>query len=633
MSPFVATNKVPGVYIDEIDVPGGVSGVATSVVAIVGPALSGLLNTPKRVTSPTEFEQEFGGYIYSPMVYATHAVHGFFANGGSQCYFVRVGTAQKASLTLLDRSAAPAPTLLVTAVADGLKQNDVTVAVQDANIAATAATRATADLAGAGAQNASAEVDDATPFRADDIVLVDDGAVSERATVATTTATTITFKSNLANVYAAGTVRIADLEVGQTTFRVDSAAGIEPGSALEITDGTDTDTALVAAVNYGSGFVTLQAGLGNAYTMSAGDPPVAVETLEFTLVVTDADGVAQNFVNLSLDPRHSRYVGSAVSSTAVVVSAAEPPNPTPPPDNRPEVLAATNLAGGTDDDLTTLGPGHYQAGIDALRAIDEVTLLCVPDRTDLAVQSYMITHCEQMQDRFAILDPGPNLDRDGVLVQRGQLASDRGFGALYYPRIKIQHLNELITIPPSGHIAGVFANTDDKKGVHKAPANEKIAGVLGLERALIEADQGLLNERSVNVLRFLPGRGHRIWGARTLATGTQWRYVNVRRLMLFIEESVQEATEFAVFEPNGTPLWESLKRMVSEFLTRLWSDGMLVGTTPEQGFRVRIDEELNPPSLRELGQLVIEVRVAPTTPAEFIVFRVIQTPGRPLIDE
>jgi phage tail sheath protein FI len=320
-----------------------------------------------------------------------------------------------------------------------------------------------------------------------------------------------------------------------------------------------------------------------------------------------------------------------------MVTAAEPPNPTPAANNRPAVIAATNLAGGTNDDLTALGAAHYQAGIDALRAVDEVTLLCVPDRTDNAVQQYMITHCEQMQDRFAILDPGPNQDRDGALAQRAMLGSDKGFAALYYPRIRILHpdpnVSDLLTVPPSGHIAGVFAYTDDKKGVHKAPANEKIAGVLGLERTLIEADQGLLNEESVNVLRFVRGRGHRIWGARTLAESTQWRYVNVRRLMLFIEESVQEATEFAVFEPNGTPLWESLKRMVSEFLTRLWKDGMLVGVTPEQAFRVRIDEQLNPPSLRELGQLVIEVRVAPTTPAEFIVFRVIQTPGRPLIDE
>jgi phage tail sheath protein FI len=160
--------------------------------------------------------------------------------------------------------------------------------------------------------------------------------------------------------------------------------------------------------------------------------------------------------------------------------------------------------------------------------------------------------------------------------------------------------------------------------VFKAPANETIRGVLALERTLTEDEQGLLNENEINVLRAFPGRGPVVWGARTLSKSTQWKFINVRRLLLFIEESIQEGTRFAVFEPNNLALWQTVKRQVTEFLTRVWRDGGLFGATPDQAFRVRVDEELNPPSTRALGQLVIEVIVVPTTPAEFIVFRVIQ---------
>jgi len=150
---------------------------------------------------------------------------------------------------------------------------------------------------------------------------------------------------------------------------------------------------------------------------------------------------------------------------------------------------------------------------------------------------------------------------------------------------------------------------------------------------LTDDEQGPLNEQSINVIRAFPGRGVLVWGARTISTSTQWRYVNVRRLVTFIEKSIQAGTQFAVFEPNEPSLWEKVKRQVTDFLTRVWRDGALVGVTADQAFRVRVDEELNPPSVRALGQLVIEVIIFPTTPAEFVVFRVIQQPGGPVVQE
>jgi hypothetical protein len=243
----------------------------------------------------------------------------------------------------------------------------------------------------------------------------------------------------------------------------------------------------------------------------------------------------------------------------------------------------------------------------------------------------MIRHCEAMKDRFAILDAHESATVDQVKEQLVELGSANGYAALYYPWIKIAGG---LTAPPSGHIAGVFARSDATRGVHKAPPNEAVAGALGVQLALTDEDQGPLNEQGVNVLRWFSGRGVVVWGARTLAPPASiWRYLNVRRLLLFIEESIQEGTRFAVFEPNNLALWQKVKRQVKDFLTRVWQSGALVGASPDQAFRVRVNEELNPPSQRALGQLTIEVVLYPATPAEYVVFQVIQTPGGPSIQE
>jgi phage tail sheath protein FI len=390
--------------------------------------------------------------------------------------------------------------------------------------------------------------------------------------------------------------------------------------------------------------VSLTTGFANTFGMDAADPAVTAQTLEFTLVVAGGPGGSRTVPNLSVDPRHSRYVISTLAGAGTDADVLLPPtpSPTPPPNNRPAAGGPTNLANGSDENLAGIGAADYANGLDALREVDEVSLVAIPDRTDGTVQSAMIAHCQDMADRFAILDPPPNLGVAEIQAHRATLASDRGFAALYYPRIVIPNplagaSGQTATnlVPPSGHVAGLYARTDEDKGVHKAPANELLQSVVAVERTLNETDHGLLNETSVNVIRFFRGKGHRVWGARTIAPPdrTQWRYVNVRRLLLFIEESIQEGTEFAVFEPNNEALWETVKRQVTGFLTQVWRSGALVGTKPEEAFRVKVDDELNPPETRALGQLIIEVRVAPTTPAEFIVFQIIQQPGKKIIDE
>jgi hypothetical protein len=237
-----------------------------------------------------------------------------------------------------------------------------------------------------------------------------------------------------------------------------------------------------------------------------------------------------------------------------------------------------------------------------------------------------------MGDRFAVLDGAQDktpLKADGALQkQRTALGSANGFGGLYWPWIVIADPNAApgtaatVTVPPSGHVAGVMARCDDTVGVHKAPANETVRGAVDLDYALNDAEQGALNHGNINAIRKFPGRPPLVWGARTLTTGTQWRYVNVRRLVSYIEDSIVQGVRWAVFAPNNTALWKGLERSITEFLTRVWEAGALFGATAKEAFYVRINEELNPPAVRDLGQVIVEIGLAPTRPAEYVVLRI-----------
>ncbi len=250
------------------------------------------------------------------------------------------------------------------------------------------------------------------------------------------------------------------------------------------------------------------------------------------------------------------------------------------------------------------------------------------------IQSYMIAHCELMQDRFAILDSSQFNPKDvtftAVQNQRQSMNSNNGYGALYFPWIGISSPfgSGQIFVPPSGHMAGVYANNDNTFGVYEAPANEPVKSALSLNATLNDGEQGPLNEKGINIIRSFPGDGILVWGARTISPQdrTAWRYINVRRLLTYIEKSIQNGTRFAVFEPNNMSLWQQVKRLVTDFLTPLWQEGALFGATADQAFRVRVDATLNTPQVVALGQLIAQITVVPTHPAEFIIFQVIQDP-------
>jgi phage tail sheath protein FI len=290
-----------------------------------------------------------------------------------------------------------------------------------------------------------------------------------------------------------------------------------------------------------------------------------------------------------------------------------------------------------------IGDATERTGLGGLEAIDDVRLVTCPDimsgydgseaereRIKL-VQDAMIAHCENMRYRFAVLDAPPGMNAQQAIEWRQYINFDTSYAALYYPWIYIADLSgegsTRKAVPPSGHVAGLYNRSDADRGVHKAPANDVLLGAIDLELQISKGEQDVLNPIGVNCIRSFPGRGIRVWGARTLSSNGAWRYVNVRRLFIMVEASLDSGMQWVVFEPNDRTLWAKVRRDVGSFLKVVWRSGALFGNTPEEAFYVKCDDELNPPEIRDLGQLIIEVGLAPVKPAEFVIFRLTQWAG------
>ena len=283
-----------------------------------------------------------------------------------------------------------------------------------------------------------------------------------------------------------------------------------------------------------------------------------------------------------------------------------------------------------------------RSGVEGLEALDDVTMVSVPDlmstmpgeklNLDMvkAVQTAMIAHCERTGDRVAIIDPPPNMLPQEIKKWRMDTAGyDSSYAALYYPWIQVDDpiQNRPIYIPPGGHMAGIWARSDNTRGVHKAPANEVVLGAVGIAYNTTKGEQDTLNPIGVNCIRAFPGRGIRVWGARTLSSNPSWRYINVRRLFNYVEKSIENGTQWVVFEPNDHQLWARVRRDVWSFLSVVWREGTLFGLSPDQAYYVKCDEELNPAAIRDMGRLIIEIGMCPVKPAEFVIFRISQWAG------
>ncbi|MFF4588248.1 phage tail sheath family protein [Streptomyces sp. NPDC001388] len=511
----------PGVYVEEVASGSRpIEGVGTSVAAFVGLAPTGPLNEPTLVTNWTQYVAAFGDFTDG--YYLAHSVYGFFNNGGSAAYVVRVGGSP-----------------------------------------------------------AGAAGDAKSP-----------AAVSGSAAPA---------------ALPAGEPR----QLG--TFTVTAVA---PGNlSVEVAD-------------------------------AEGEGPAE----RFKLIVKDGDRAVETF-DVSAKKGNRSYVVTQVKERSKLITVAEaaPAAQLARPENQTVALPAASAPAApavpAADEPVTVGPAQYlgdsadRTGFGGLEAVDEVSMVAVPDlmaayqrgAIDLeavkAVQLGLIAHCELMGDRVAVIDPPPGLNARQIRVWRQETAGyDSKYAALYYPWIKSfdPASGQARLIPPSGHVAGVWARNDSERGVHKAPANEVVRGAVDLEIQITRGEQDLLNPIGVNCIRAFPGRGIRVWGARTLSSDPAWRYLNVRRYFNYLEESILIGTQWVVFEPNDHALWARIRRNVSAFLVNEWRAGALFGARPEEAFYVKCDEETNPPESVDVGRVVCEIGIAPVKPAEFVIFRLAQ---------
>ncbi len=347
----------------------------------------------------------------------------------------------------------------------------------------------------------------------------------------------------------------------------------------------------------------------------------------FKVLVRQGDQVAETYEASTRKNVKGYLVSQARSSKLIQVTEQQAAPQTRPATQTlavPDAPAAPSANG--SGEVARLNPAEYvgdaaaRTGFGGLETIDEITMVAVPDlmsayqRGDIdaegvrTVQLAVISHCEQMGDRVAVLDTPPGLGAQQVRTWRNDEAGyDSRYAALYYPWVRVfdPATGRNTSVPPSGHIAGVWARSDAERGVHKAPANEVIRGAVDLELRLSKGEQDLLNPIGVNCVRAFPGRGIRIWGARTLSSDPAWRYLNVRRLFNYLEESILLGTQWVVFEPNDDRLWSSIRRNVTAFLTEEWRRGALFGRTAEEAFYVKCDRDNNPSESIDQGRVCL----------------------------
>jgi uncharacterized protein len=456
---------------------------------------------------------------------------------------------------------------------------------------------------------------------------------------------TQTFGEFVENSYLAHAVYGYFLNGGGACYVVRVGAdGAMPAAQAELASGKDKGTSAYRAT-------ALEAGpAGNDITIDI-QPSSETSEATFKLVVNQGGKPVEVFDNVTSGKGKNNVV-TQVKATSKLIRLEEVG--TASAVERVPAQGSMSLAGGGSSVPVRVTPDDYvgnsadRTGFAGLEAVDEVTMLSVPDLMavyqqgiiDLeglqAVQLAMIAHAELMGDRVAILDAPPSLNAQQIKEWRVDKAGyDSKYATLYWPWVKVFDplSGTAIFVPPSGHVAGIWARSDDTRGVHKAPANEVIRGAISLELNITKGEHDQLNPNGINCIRSFPGRGIRVWGARTISSDPAWRYLNVRRLFNFVEESIFEGTQWVVFEPNDQRLWGRVKRTINSFLLRVWRDGALFGATPDQAFFVKCDEENNPAEVRDAGQLIVDIGIAPVKPAEFVVFRIAQFSGGAAVSE
>ncbi|MEU2393284.1 phage tail sheath subtilisin-like domain-containing protein [Streptomyces sp. NPDC007369] len=605
----------PGVYVEETSFRSrSIEGVPTSTFGMAGRteygpvphALPGgptVLPAPVLVTGFTEYERAFGGLRIGdedcPLALAARA---FFANGGRRLYVSRVFRFTRTAAGAVD-----------------VPRNFASLALPAQG---TPLLRWRARWPG----SAGARIGVAVTFRRGKNILVSGPGGTPRLT----------------GVREGAAVETVPLAGGQPPAIPDTVPP-QPGNVRVVARRAD---GVLGYRNAQGGFEAVTAGSA---------------AFHLTLAVTVRLGDRADVYNeLELDDRHPRSVGNVLQAAdpadefSLVWLETVPPAPGAPPVTPGARLAALLLPGQGGLHLTDGGDGdpigpedlagreadpddlaNPALGLGALAEIDDIAVVAAPDTTALAppdqktAVDHLIGHCERLRYRIAVVDP----PRDSSIseVRRFRAQFDSKYAALYYPWVRITDPTRrpdpgapapLLDVPPSGYVAGIYARSDAERGVHKAPANEVLLGVDDFTVNVTYDRQSVLNPEGINALRFFEGRARRVWGARTMSSDPEWKYVNVRRLFIYLEHSIEKSTQWAVFEPNNERLWASVRQSVEDFLFATWRTGALLGTKPEEAFFVRCDRTTMTQNDLDNGRLICLVGVAPTYPAEFVVFRV-----------
>ena len=428
--------------------------------------------------------------------------------------------------------------------------------------------------------------------------------------------------------------------VNATTLHVSGASQIYDDAILQLDNGTNKETVIVQPGGVSGEVVTFLPALQNAYqegqkvrlieaqvdaqntvngviTASEVWQNLRLHDDQTTSFIVTAVNLQSAFVNVQTVPP---AIGGGYSETDLTIFPAAPG------------AEWVRLSGGKDnlnqltiDDFIGVDGGFgKRTGIQALEDISNISICIVPGMWSTSIQSALINHCESLRYRFAILDPNDRLTIDQIIAFREPL--DTKFAALYYPWVTVLDPSVVrnVNLAPSGHMAGIYAQTDNDRGVFKAPANVEIGVINKIAQDVNKREQDLLNPIGINALRYFPERGNRVWGARTLSSESAWKYINVKRLFIYVEASIDDGTQWVVFEPNDEPLWARVRQTISDFLTTTWLSGALQGATPAEAFFVKCDKTTMTQDDIDNGRLICVVGIAPVKPAEFVIFRIQQ---------
>ncbi len=574
---FMAEYLSPGVYVEEFESGGKpMEAVGTSTAGFVGLAMRGPVEgVPQLITNFSDFKRTYGGYLseneFGEYRFLAYAVEHFFVNGGSRCFVARV--APNDAKCAKGQVPMDAPVMDIAAKNPGVWGDDIRVVITPASKA----------------------------------------------------------KTQILEILENG---------GEKKYRVKNGAGFNPGDVVVYTD--KTTSVYNRVVKNQDNVITF----AQEYPEDVVDrnllPAKTISTCEFNVEVK-YDDIVELYENVSFNIEASNYLDKKVAKSDLITAhyVGEAGEEIVAPftgliaeDADDMGLIAVSLSGGSNGSVSNISAADFigvdngagkRTGIQAFVDNDVVSIMAVPGVTDPNVQLMLVAHCENLASRFAVLDmPRDAKKVQDVLAHRDIF--DTNYGALYHPWLEIfDPLDKKnIAIPPSGSIMGIYARSDNSRGVHKAPANEVVRACVGLDCQFNKGEQDILNPKGVNLIRVFPGQGIRVWGARTATSNPSWKYVNVRRLFIFIEETIKANTSWAVFEPNDETLWVRVKRTISVFLNGLWRSGSLAGSSPEEAFFVNIGRDTMSQDDIDNGRLICVIGVAPVKPAEFVIFRISQ---------